>query len=79
MNPDVSIHRMAIREAETLGIVQAVVAKKRQELEQRLLREKVQKGERPGGAGLDQALGEMAAENRQPAEPGSGTHIDKTA
>ena len=41
MNADLSIHRMAFREAETLGLAQVLVAKKRQELELRLLRERV--------------------------------------
>ena len=44
MNLDVSIYRMAIREAETLGVAQALVAKKRQELELQLLRELVLMG-----------------------------------
>jgi hypothetical protein len=80
MNLDVSIHRMAIREAETLGIAQTVVARKRQELELRLLREKVLKGEHPNGADFDDALAEMDAESKA-ARPdaGTGAFVDKTA
>ena len=81
MNLDVSIHRMAVREAETIGAAQVLVARKRQELELRLLREQVLKGEQPSGAAIDNMLSDMEAESRQAAAPeaGVGAHVDKTA
>ena len=82
MNLDVSIYRMAIREAETLGVAQALVAKKRQELELQLLREQVLKGEKPTGANVEDALKDMDARSRQgalPPEPETGTVVDKPA
>ena len=84
MNADLSIHRMAFREAETLGLAQALVAKKRQELELRQLRERVLQGASGSGASLDAALQRMDAQSeavaREP-DPGAdtGTVVDKTA
>ncbi|MDP1732698.1 MAG: hypothetical protein Q8L54_16290 [Devosia sp.] len=84
MNLDLSIHRMAVREAETLGVAQALVARKRQQLDLKLLREQVLKGEQPTGADVDGALKDMDARSRQnarePAPAGdSGGLVDKTA
>lgn len=79
MNLDVSIHRMAVREAETLGVAQVLIAKKRQELELQLLREQVLKGERPAG-NVDDALRDMEAQSRQRTpDPQTGAVVDKTA
>lgn len=80
MNLDLSIHRMAVREAETLTMAQVLVAKKRQELEQRLLREQVLKGEQPSGASLEQSLREMQDESpRATPEPETGVLVDRSA
>lgn len=80
MNLDLSIHRMAIREAETLGIAQVLIARKRQELHLKLLREQVLKGESPNGADIDNALRGMDAESKLlAADPEAGTIVDKTA
>lgn len=72
MNADLSIHRMAFREADSLGVAQALVVKKRQDLELRLLRERVLDSERPAGAGIDTAL-------RRMDEASQGALVDKTA
>jgi len=80
MNLDLSIHRMATREAETLGVAQALVARKRQELELKLLREQVAKDEPSSGACLEQSLRDMEDESRRAApEPDSGRRVDRTA
>lgn len=84
MNQDLSIHRMAFREGETLGVAQALVVKKRQELELRMLRERVLKGAEASGAGIDAALTRMDQESRQavrsgPEPDGTGAIVNKTA
>ena len=82
MNIDHSIHRMAIREAESLGLAQVLVAKKRQELDLRLLREQVLQDEAATGANIENALKDMDAESRastrEPVDD-TGVLVDKTA
>jgi hypothetical protein len=72
MNADLSIHRMAFREADSLGVAQALVVKKRQDLELRLLREQVGAREQTAGAGIDSAL-------RRMQDVSQGLMVDKTA
>lgn len=83
MNADLSIHRMAFREAESLGVAQALVVKKRQELELRLLREQVQQGDAPARTGIDSALRRMDEASdlvpRDQADTLVGIAVDKTA
>ncbi|MHB1103038.1 MAG: hypothetical protein ACYC0C_09775 [Devosia sp.] len=82
MNFDLSIHRMALREAQTLGVAQVLIARKRQELNLKLLREQVLQGEQPTGANVDNALRDMDARSKQDAQPPdseTGTVVDKTA
>lgn len=84
MNADLSIHRMAFREAESLGVAQALVVRKRQELELRVARETVTKGPEAANATIDQALKDMQersddVQRRRPADDNSGVVIDKTA
>lgn len=84
MNADLSIHRMAFREGDTLGLAQALVARKRQELELRLQRERVLKGAESANANLDDILARMEQESQQavghqPEPDGTGAAIDKTA
>ena len=55
---------MALRETESLGVAQLLVARKRQELDLRLLREQVQKGEATDGARRDRALQQMDEASR---------------
>jgi hypothetical protein len=74
---------MAYREAESMGVAMALVAKKRQDLELRLLRERVQQGDGAAGAALESTLNDMDAASRQITrtlgEDGAGTQVDKTA
>ena len=81
MNIDLSIHRMAFREAETLGLAQMLVARKRQEFELRVQRETVLEGAEATNATLDHALTEMEAESKREAPPqnDTGVLVDKTA
>jgi len=85
LNLDLSIHRMAFREAETLGMAQMLVARKRQELEIKMARETVTKGTEPTGAALDHALRDMeersATMQRElpPPNNDSGVLVNKTA
>jgi hypothetical protein len=84
LNIDLSIHRMAFREAETLGMAQMLVARKRQELELKVARETVTRGPEPMGATIDQALKDMeerSAEVQREVPPvnDSGVLVDKTA
>jgi hypothetical protein len=82
MNLDLSIHRMAVREAETLGVAQVLIAKKRQELDLKLLREQVLKGAQPNGANIDSTLKDMDAQSRHSVhapDPEIGVLVDKSA
>ena len=59
MNLDTTVYRMAYREADTLGVAQVLVAKKRADLEQQMLLKTVNDGKPATGADLDKALSEM--------------------
>lgn len=83
MNADLSIHRMAFREAESLGVAQALVAKKRQEFEQQLLRERVNETTSSSRAGIDSVLRRMDEASdlvtRAQSDTLVGIAVDKTA
>lgn len=59
MSLDTSIYRMAFREADTLGVAQLLVAKKRADLEQQMLLKQVNKGSASPGADLERSLDDM--------------------
>lgn len=59
MNLDTSICRMAFREADTLGVAQVLVAKKRADLEHQMLLKQVSEGRAASGADLERALSDM--------------------
>lgn len=81
MNADLSIHRMAFREADTLGVAQLLIARKRQELELRMLREQVAGGEESAQTLLDTALQKMDEDSatlvRDLAPGNAEQHVDK--
>lgn len=85
MNIDLSIHRMAFREAETLGVAQVMVARKRQELEAKIARETVTKGPEAMGATIDHALQDMVEQSEPlqrelpPPTDDTGVLVNKTA
>jgi hypothetical protein len=75
MNLDTSIYRMAFREADTLGVAQVLVAKKRADLEHQLLLKQVNEGSQSTGADLERALGDM----QRRSDEFVGRIIDKQA
>jgi uncharacterized protein (DUF2336 family) len=78
MSFDASIYRMAARETDSLLVAQVLVAKKRSELETRVVLKTVEDGAPATGADLERSLGDM---NRESAERAKiiGRHIDRTA
>jgi hypothetical protein len=60
VNADLRIHRMAFRETDSLAVAQALVAKKRTELELTLVRERLD---------IDAALQRMSEESRRSPMP----------
>ena len=80
MNIDLSINRLAFREADGLGYAQSLVAKKRQDLELRLLRSRIEEGEAADNASLESALRDMQDESELLFRtPGNDHRVDKTA
>lgn len=75
MNLDTSIYRMAFREADTLGVAQVLVAKKRADLEQQMLLKQVNEGSAANGADLERALADM----EQRSDEFVGRIIDRLA
>lgn len=75
MNLDTSIYRMAFREADTLGVAQVLVAKKRADLEHQLLLKQVNEGSQSTGADLERALSDM----QRRSDEFVGRIIDKQA
>lgn len=59
MNLDSTIYRMAFREADSLGVAQLLVAKKRADLEQQMLARQVNATESQKGADLERTLSDM--------------------
>lgn len=59
MNLDSTIYRMAFREADSLGVAQALIAKKRGDLEQQMLAKQVNASESQKGADLERTLSDM--------------------
>jgi hypothetical protein len=88
VNVDLSIHRMAFREADSLVLAQVLVAKKRADLELRELRQQVLGGSDSAKSSLDSSLRSMedaseafrrAAEDRaQTQAKFDQEHVDKT-
>lgn len=59
LNLDSSIYRMAFREADTLGVAQLLVAKKRGDLELQMLLKQVNEGAPSTSADLERTLEDM--------------------
>lgn len=78
MNLDLSIHRMAFREAPTLGEAQVLVVKKHAELERELLLKQANEGVAPTPAAIERAVADMqtASESRVKA---AGRAVDRLA
>ncbi len=65
LNLDLSIHRMAFREAPTLGEAQALVVKKHAELERELILKQVNEGTAVTPAAIEKTLDDMQALSQQ--------------
>ena len=78
MSIDASIFRMAARQTDSLLVTQALVAKKRGELELKLVLQTVQDGAPSTGADLERTLDDMNRESEQHTRD-VGRLIDKTA
>lgn len=61
MNPDLAIHRLAFRDASSLGLAQVLVAKKRHDLDLSLLHERPSGKDEAPAARVERALRDMAA------------------
>ena len=59
MNLDLSIHRMAFREAPTLGVAQVLVAQKRADLEHELILKQANEGKAPTPGVVERAIADM--------------------
>lgn len=84
MNPDLTIHRLARRETDSLELAQVLVARKRQELATRLLLGNREHPPATSGLALERALAAMtrnAARDVPPASPPDSPRdrIDRTA
>ena len=78
MSLDASIFRMAARETDSLLATQALVARKRSELELKLVLQTVQDAAPSTAADLERTLDDMNRESEQRAKD-VGRLIDKTA
>lgn len=56
MNIDLTIHRMAVQETDSLLLRQVLIARKRAELDLELAKTSVEESGDPAGAGLESAL-----------------------
>jgi len=65
MNLDLSIHRMAFREAPTLGVAQVLVAQKRASLEHELILKQANEGKAPTPSVVERAVFDMQAMSDQ--------------
>jgi hypothetical protein len=63
MNLDSTIYRMAFREADSLGVAQLLVAKKRGDLEHTMLLKQVNASGKQTGADLERELSRMARQS----------------
>jgi len=65
MNLDLSIARMAFREAPTLGVAQVLVAQKRAALEQELVLKEANEGKAPTPTVVERTVTDMQAVSDQ--------------
>lgn len=79
MNLDLSIHRMAFREAPTLGVAQVLVAKKRADLEHELILKEANEGKAPTPSVVERTVTDMEAVSDQKVKALRGHEVDKLA
>ena len=78
MNLDLSIHRMAFREASTLGVAQVLVAQKRAGLEHELTRKAANGGTARTAGVVERTIADMEAASAQRVKA-SGHRVDRLA
>ena len=77
MNLNLTIHRMAFREAPTLGVAQVLVAQKRAALEHELILERANEGTPPTCVAVERAVADMQVESDQTVK--ALDRVDKVA
>jgi len=78
MNLDLSIHRMAFREAPTLGVAQVLVAQKRATLERELILKQANEGKAPTPVVVERTVSDMQSASDQKVKALQGREVDKT-
>jgi len=79
MNLDLSIHRMAFREAPTLGVAQVLVAQKRASLEHELILKEANEGKAPTASVVERTLSDMETASDQKVKAMDRHEVDKLA
>jgi hypothetical protein len=78
MNLDLSIARMAFREAPTLGVAQVLVAQKRASLENELILKQVNEGKPPTASVIERTVADMQVASDQKVKA-TEHQVDKVA
>jgi len=78
MNLDLTIHRMAFREAPTLGVAQVLVAQKRADLEHELILKQANEGTVPTPGVVERTLADMETVSEQRVKA-SAHQVDRVA
>ena len=78
MNLDLSIRRMAFREAPTLGVAQVLVAQKRAALEHDLILKQANEGKAPTPGVVERTMSDMEAASDQKVKA-LGREVDRLA
>lgn len=78
MNLDLTIQRMAFREAPTLGVAQVLVAQKRASLEQQLVLKEANEGKAATPSVIERTLADMQALSDQKVKA-SEHQVDRLA
>lgn len=76
MNLDLSIHRMAFREAQSLGEAQVLVAKKHAELERELILKQANEGDTKTGVLVDSIVAAMQRQSDQVVHASRPDNVD---
>ena len=77
MNLDLTIQRMAFREAPALGVAQVLVAKKRADLEHELLLKQASGGTPPNRAAIENTVTDMQQLSRQTVKATERQRLDR--
>jgi hypothetical protein len=78
VNLDLTIHRVVAQETDSLLVRQALIAKKRAELDLEIAKTSVEGSGEPAGAGLDRALRDLEDKSAALVRD-AGRRVDKQA